>query len=44
MRAAQNNNESRVGAPLVVALELSPLAEEVGPGPAAGPRANERLM
>ena len=40
MRAAQNNNELRVGAPLVVALELSTLAEEVGPGPAAGQRAN----
>ena len=44
VRAAQNNNESRGGVPLVVALELSPLAEEVGPGPAEGPRANDRLM
>ena len=40
----RNNNESRVGAPFVVALELSPLAEEVGPGPAEGPRANDRRM
>ena len=44
MRAAQNNNESRGGAPLVVALELSPVVEEAGPGPAEGPRANDRLM
>ena len=44
VRAAQNNNESRGGVQLVVALELSPLAEEVGPGPAEGPRAKDRLM
>ena len=44
VRAAQNNNGSRGGAPLVIALELSPLVEEAGPGPAEGPRANDRLM
>ena len=44
MRAAQNNNESRGGVPLVVALELYPLAEEVGPGPTEGPRANDGLV
>ena len=44
VRAAQNNNESRGGVPLVVALELYPLAEEVGLGPTEGPRANDGLM
>ena len=44
MLATQNNNESRGGAPLGVAFDLSPLMEEAGPGPAEGPRANDRLM
>ena len=48
MLAAQNNNEFTGGAPLVVALdsslELSPLMEEAGSGPAKGPRANDGLM
>ena len=41
---ARNNNESRGGVPLVVALELSPLREEAGPGPAEGSRATDRRM
>ena len=48
MLAAQNNNEFTGGAALVVALdsslELCPLMEEAGPGPAEGPRANDGLM